>query len=944
MIFSGTATTILPDYYAAVALVTGSGTTYAVSERSASDPNVFNYSETNFSGSFDFSTGVYWFDLEVAGSGTSIFFVYTETSTEVVRAEPDYSLKTDGNIAYLARPEDETGTDYVDEVADEYPWVRGLVGGGELVELDTYVTSRPDVAIDVVGEATGVQAHTGVDVEIVGIPSPTTGILRLMPQDLPTDSAYKPSHLAIGYSGTFKDLSTLSATELQFINSENDFETLFEAGYGIYHVGLAQGVLVADLPKFFGPQHRDGMVGWMPFNEHPEDALNVLDHSSIQSTAVLANISDVDRVWSSERGWFLNLPANGSVAFDGYRGIVDEQTVSFWMNPSAVSGNGTTTIVTCGPLSFDYDNAGNYVFAYTGSAATRQLIGSGTVFAEQWQFFYAKKDSTSATFGSGDLSTAVSQTSIAALGEFTAGTENDTLTLVQAGSRAFGIHDLRIWDQAKSQADVDLIRYHDPSTTITNYRLGSISTVSKRDRYGFRVLPSGFVTSDELPAWVRSVRMGRVRRYDSAGEYTGESRFKQVGLGGGAPLPSTFQLGAQFTALAGDGTTVYSTSFGMLPGENAIWLNDSFGGTYAVITSASGSSSTTGASATYTTTGTGSPFPNDQKQINPVRDEIWVVGDDGYVYEVTLVGSLTSTGFATNRITRQRSDAELKVNSVLQVITTTTGSVYTYTAQGTIYSGQLSVTASTGSIISIGTTASTGAVTVLTNGSAVIEVLHPSNLRDAEQPTGAEVILAGTGSIASINASGSFYQKTWSGTLTTPPLYMYLNERIVADAPNAWDFWTDNTKATNFGNQQNPPVAALSDNGELEFEHNGTLLAGRYEMDVTSANIGNPDADFRGFNVEITVNSTTFAATLLKGKTGYDVEGTDTLSFTTDDSVIGDWLLSFKWTNAYADESTGRARQLSILSYQLRRLGTELYRVDIATSGTTPTLTELSVT
>ena len=948
MIFTGT-TTILPDYVAAVDLITSNGTFHVVAEIDAHNPQIFNYRGPFLTGDYNFSTGSFFFDLEgLTGSGTALFGTnifgrFTETSTEVVRPEPSYSVKVSGNVSYLARPEDEADTEFVDEVSDEYPWRRDLVGGGELVELDTYITSTPDVAIDVVGDSTAVQAHTGVDIEVIGIPSVATGVLRLAYQDMPTDKDYAPSRLAVGYTGVFKDLSTLTAAEVELLNTENDFETLLEPGYSIYHIGLAQGVLVGDMPKFFGPHHRDGMVGWMAFNEHPEDDLTVVDHSSIASTAVLNGADPQDRLWSNERGWYLNLGPFSTVVFNGYRGVIDDQTMSFWLKPSVVTGTGTTTILQYGPLSFDLDNAASLVLAYVGTiataGATRQLIDIRSAPASQWTHFYIRKTEQTAVFGwGGNLSTAATETTVTAVVPFVSATADDTTVTVQADSLAFGIHDLRIWDQFKSQADMSLVRYHNPTPTICTYRMGFIQTVNKRDRYGFRVLPNGFVTTDMLPAWLRTVSMGMVRRYDSTGAYTGESRFKEVGLGGGRPLPATYLLGNQFTALTAAGTTVMATTHGEIPGENAEWSISNYSGTYLVLNTGSTS---TGTVASPVWSGTSSPFPNEMVETNPNRDEIWVQGDDGFVYEVTLAGSLSNTTLSAVRITRLRSDADLEINNILQVFNST-GSVFAVTAQGTIFPNQLLVTTTNGSITSIGTNASTGAVSVLTNGTTVVSILHPLDLRYAEQPTGAQVILSGSGTILSVNTVGSVYQKTWSGTLTTPPLYMYLNERTVAATADAWTRWTENTNSAAFGNQQVPPVAALDQDGVLEFEDSGILLAGLYELDVTSGNIGMPDPDFHGFEVQITINATTFAAVLLKDQTGYNVTGTDTFRFTLADGVVGSWLTSFQWTNAYANPQRGQARQLAIFSYQLRRLSTELYRVEIASSGTTPLLTQMT--
>ena len=935
----------MPGYVAAIDLVSANSTTHAVAEIDPQNPKIYNYKAADFSGSFNFSTGSFYFDLENATTGTEIIARYTVTSSEVIRPEPDFALKLSGNISYLARPEDVQDIEFVDEVSDEYPWRRDLVGGGELVELDTYIASTPDVAIDVVGNATAVRAHTGVDIEVIGIPSVATGILRLAYQDMPTDRNYEPSRLAVGYAGVLKDLSTLTAPEIDFLNNENDWETLFEPGYAVYHIGLAQGVLVGDLPKFFGPHHRDGLVGWMAFNEHPEDDLTVVDHSSINSTATLVGVEPQDRLWSSERGWYLNLDQSGTAVFNAYRGVVDDQTVSFWINPSSVGGSGVTTILEYGPLSFDL-SAASQILAYVGtntvSGPTRQLIDTQPVSAGQWTFFYTRKFSSTAVFGwGGNLNTSASETTVTTAGSYTAASLDDTVVMLQGGARSFGFHDLRIWDEFKSQGDMDLVRYHSPTPTICTYRPGFIQTANKRDRHGFRVLPNGFVTTDILPAWLRTVSTGLVRRYDSTGAYTGESRFKEVGLGGGRPLPSTYLLGNQFTALTAAGTAVMATTHGEMPGYNAAWPNDSYAGTYASLRSGSTS---TGTLASHVWSGTSRPFPNPMVETNPNRDAIWVQGDNGAVYEVTLVGSLTNTRLVAARIPRKRSDADLEVNHILQTFNST-GSVFAVTAQGTIFTDQLSVTVSSGSIVSLAADAATGAVTVLTSGTTVVSVLHPLNLRYAEVPTGAQMILAnsGAGAILSVTTDGTVYQTAYSGTLTTPPGYMYLNERIVAAAPNAWTQWTDNTNSVAFGNQQISPVAALNQNGVLEFEDSGTLLAGMYELDVISGNIGNPDGDFHGFDVQITINATTFQGVLLKGETGYNANGTDTFRFMLADGVVGDWLTSFQWTNAYSNPQRGQARQLAIYGYQLRWLSTELYRVEIAPSGTVPLITQLTV-
>jgi PhoD-like phosphatase len=939
--YSGTAANnpAAPYTVTKIELLSGTGTQSLGLEFDPSDSHVIHFSADVVSGSYRTDTNTFWFSFSSVGAGTLAVATWLPTSTEVLRDEPVFAAKGTNNVCPQSRAEDDANG-LADEMADDYPWRRDLVLGGELVELDTYITSVVDVAVDVVADETAVSDETGTDLNVFAVPSPATGHARLLTEVRPVDSDYQAGKMPIGYAGTFKDLSTLTEAEQDLLNTETDLETMFEPGFSIYHVGLAQGVLVADVPKFFGPHHRDRLVGWMPFNEHAEDDLTVTDHSFHATPAVLTSIQASDRRWSDERGWYLRIGSGGRVQFDEYRDLVDDITISFWINPDALAGTTSTDIVRHGPVRFELNNATGVLNAYdTKASGFTALVGSWLLTPGTWTFVYIRRTSDESVFGAGDLSTSAAESVFS--DDLLAATEDDTLLTVAADSRAFAVHDLRIWNEFKTQADMDLVRYHAPVSTICTYRLGLIQSVDRQDRYGLRVLPNGFVTTDALPAWLRSVRMGLVRRYDSMGVYQGESRFKESGLGGGRSLPPSYVLGNQFTALTGYGTVVVSTEHGAMPGVNAPWLADSFQGTYAILNTGSTS---TGTVASHVWSGTSSPFPNAMAETNPNRDRIWVAGQDGYVYEVTLDGNASSTFFVSQRVVRERTDAELELNGILQVFQST-GSVYAVTAQGTIFSNQLLVEAGT-TIISLSTNASTGEVIVLTNGATEVTVLHPLSLRYAEQPTGAEVLLSGSGSMATVvqfGTSGSFayVQQAWAGTVTTPPVYLYLNSRVLADVDDAYTAWTDRLDTSNFGNQQVPAVAARDSNGLLEFENTGTLVPGTYRLSIESGNIGKTDEDFDGFAVEITVNSTVLQKRLLEGQQGFNIRGTDIFEFDLVDGVAGDWLLSVLWTNHAEDSSKGTARQLAIFSYELRHLGTELYQVDIAASGTTPSLTQL---
>lgn len=182
-------------------------------------------------------------------------------------------------------------------------------------------------------------------------------------------------------------------------------------------------------------------------------------------------------------------------------------------------------------------------------------------------------------------------------------------------------------------------------------------------------------------------------------------------------------------------------------------------------------------------------------------------------------------------------------------------------------------------------------------------------------------------------------------TITTPDLYLYLNSRIVEQAAGSIAFarWED---PNDFGSSQPTPVAALKSAGEISFVNtvpNGeTLPIGTYRLEVDSGNIGKVDNDFDGFSVLITVGDTVLSKKLQAGKSGADFHGVEVFEFDLENAVTGTWLLTFDWTNSYSNPQRGEYRQLAVHGFVLRRLKTEVYRVSIAPSGTTPVTTLLS--
>ena len=860
--FSGTASDN-PDYpyIAEIAFQNGDSRAYATAGEHPTNDDLYNYMAPNFSGSFNFSTGSWGFNF-ASTSGTQVIALWKPTSTEVVREEPT------AEKAYQARPEDQENG-LTDEVVDEYPWRRDLVVGGELEDETTYNPIVADLASTVVDTIMSVPSQEGAEYSVYGIDS-ASGLLRLTSAVRNTLTTYQPGMPAIAYRGELRNLAAIPDADKELINTSTDLETLFESGAALYNVGLVQGVLVADPARFFSDAHRTGLVGWFPFNEHMDDDLPPVDHSAMTSNLTPLALNADARAWDYTRGWFLT-PTFGSVLQSSkVRVIGDDFSMSFWFKPGASTSE--VYVYAYGPLAITW-NGTALKFYWNDANDEAVLIGTVYPTAAQFTFLCVSKTGDDIFVGYGDLSTAIA--AWYSTGDWAGFTdEDDILTVIGTD---YGLSDLRMWNVGKTTTELNSIRDYDPEPTQVNWHIGSFLSLNHHDRYALKVLATGLCAAAPLPAWYRVPRLKWVRRYDSLGLFTGESRRKEVGLGGGPPPPSTpFTLGLQFYNLTGDGRTVVSTQHGIMPGVNDQWLNANIPPLYLKVVH-------TGSDATdhWVSSGTAAPWPNEMTQTNPNQDRVWVDGDDGYMYEITLESSGTGARMVADFIARERTEAEL------------------------VFGG---------------------------SGTAAFNY--------SEQPTGAQTILAGSSKILTVGYGGtSVYVKPYSGTRSTPPFFLYLNSRTIVDVPRAWTNWTENSDTSAFGNEQSPQVAALDEDGVLEFSNTGTIVPGNYRLTVISGNIGKVDEDFDGFQVDITVDATTIQERLSQGQSDYNFTGTDTFDFEIENGVVGEWLLSFDWTNAFNDPARGEARQMAIHSYKLEHLTTELYKVSLPTSGTDANLT-----
>lgn len=975
--YSGSSSlTPVPDYIAAITATLPSQTVIAlVAESNPVNEDIFFYRGTDVpsgyvsTGTYNFDTGSYSFNMPNL-AGVVYTADWTLISTEIVRGEPMVTVKQTGTegssnwaFTYQARPEDQEDDALLNEVADDYPWRRSIVVGGELVELDIYQAGT-ELSVARQGEATAFPDQSAVDNAVFAITSLNSPVPRVVSQPRSATVAdYQAGGLAVAYQGVLKSLSTLTTAETSTIrpsigashgDTETDYDVLFQAGYKLFLTGLAQGVLVADLPKFFGSQHRHGLVGWFPFNEHVDDDLTVVDHSAQAAATGLTGVTYANRQWDATRGWCLNM-SNGTVRSATYPEITTAASASFWIKVAAVPAV-ETTVVSCAPLVFTLNGSGSATGYVTDTLGNSDAIGSAAVNDGAWHFVYLRQNQSVASFNAGTLLAAGTESSgtyAVAPGD----PDNDVgPQVVAANGGTFAIHDLRIWNIPKSAADLDLVRYHAPTPTICTYRLGFMYTQDRQDKYGIGVLPSGWAYPTVLPAWYRRTAQGRVLRYDSMGSYTGESRFKEVGIGSQHPVPDNYALGQQFITVLADGTAPFSTDSATLPGWNQLWQNSNFNGNFDVLPS-SGSTST-GIVPVSTSSGTSGTWPNTTTQSNPFQQYVFVTDNGSRVFQLSLDGSTDSTGgnhtfTVVAPLGHRRTAAELSTDPYLGQLLASAA----VTGYGTVYAS-FGTGYINGTINPVnGTYGYFNPTTSVYNA----KTFDTQALYVSDVPAGARTLLTGGGKKLVANpVTNSGTLVAYTGTNTTPPLYMYLESRVISQYPGS-AVWTGGGNTTTpsdnavdvsaiptlvsvdqYGTWLNTPV--LGEAGVLEFNSSGTLPAGPYRLSLVSGQVGQADVDFTGFSVSINLNDTVINEHLLTGHRGYNFSGTDTFDFFLNDAVTsGGYLLSFDWTNPAQDTSRGTKRQLAIYGYTLRRIATELFKVT-ATSGTTPTVTPLDMT
>ncbi|MBV5346286.1 MAG: hypothetical protein JZU63_12620, partial [Rhodoferax sp.] len=225
-----------------------------------------------------------------------------------------------------------------------------------------------------------------------------------------TLTPYVPGQMAIAFTGTFLSLDSLDPRQKDALprrtldqvtldgltlknrgvaHSVDDLDWAMEPGWRLYHFGLVQGVLVADPNKFYGPHHREGLVAWYPFNEHPRDGLTIVDHSGVSDSINQPLLNPDGRLFDSRRG-----------------GLTGAISLGFWVRSPGTTAR--TSIIQIGGLSVDL--MASTIIASTSTLYLSRALVSGWNYvalrydpdATTWSIYSGTTDSA-IVFGSSSV-------------------------------------------------------------------------------------------------------------------------------------------------------------------------------------------------------------------------------------------------------------------------------------------------------------------------------------------------------------------------------------------------------------------------------------------------------------------------------------------------------------------------------------------------------------
>lgn len=530
-----------------------------------SDPNtnIVYYLHDRFSGWYDFDTA--YFSGTFTGSiqdGQRWVARWSPTSTEIVRPEPDWSLKTQGSIiGYQGRAEDQFDDIQRLDMSENYPWRRDLTGAGEIVEPGNYLYQTSDVAIIPLKSTFTVVDQTGVEYDMLGIDAPSAA-----------------SPLPIRYILRVAPLGQIGNKAVAVMSGD------------LYNVGSVNGVLVGDPLSFNNATHRNNLVGWFPLNQHPEDEKVILDHSKTNSDVQVDGVVSSDRKWDSNRGWVLEMSTGDAFMSDAPRDFGSQVTVSFWVKPSVIpvgpqatvvqlgstrvlSGNiiagkayrvrgagtvtydnivypytdisgvvdgfigveGESTFATAGDayvirttsdsddlnatpvISIDYSSPAGLIF-YARSGSIRQAFYSAGIASNAWSFVSLSQSGTNFTVGVGPILGAGTIYAVSGQNSFRGFNTEDTFIRFAGTIGPIAWSDVRLWNTFKHAGSLDAqIRTYPYKKSALSMSPTYFTTLNRGEKWPLNMLPTGWVTPAYTDTPVEIPSMARYSALASGG-------------------------------------------------------------------------------------------------------------------------------------------------------------------------------------------------------------------------------------------------------------------------------------------------------------------------------------------------------------------------------------------------------------------------------------------
>jgi hypothetical protein len=775
---------------------------------------------------------------QFGGFGSMKAFFTADVGTRV-RSEPSYQAKAAGTVAFIGVPEDEfdNGTHAKTSLYDENPWRRVSVLGGVEHDSDLYLPNGEDLSRKPANPPYQALALSGRQYQLAVL----DGSKRSLP--------YR-----------FKVLQTSETDPITGEAIEGPYSRMLYAldqSDALYPVLLIDDVLVST--QYWSPAKWANIAQWTPFNEHPQDSIQPF---SRYAQSVDSNIRHYNRLWDSTRGWYTRFEREDSVAFSADLPLGTAYALAFWLKTenSNIAGSPTTILNLSNQLQLRLTSTGGSTLQlYVAVNGVLTLAASAAITLTQWRFVAVRVDGTKVELGVGSSVASISWTAVSlAVDEIV----NQNIQ-IQSVARTFGIHDFTMWSATKTDDELESLRAPVFQATPVPYPTPYVESLSRDNRYVMRLVASGFAYPSADEVVLKAYNPEYVQNYDFEGLFRGDSRFKQVGLGDGDPLQGTYPLGLRGIEIEGYGRTLVSGSNPPLPGYNDAW-GPVAGTTIRVVPPFGG----TGGS-TSNVSMPASPWPN-LTLTNPAQDRIYVEGDDGLVYKV----SVDDLG----------SGPALKAERTLRAVVDS-GTVPSYHDEPT------------------------DAETVLGSPGKRLSVL-----------------VSGT--------TFSPYEKTDAGqTKTTPPVYLYCQSQVKVNALSTSTAYARWANQNSFGQANGVPALDENGSLDFANSETLPSGVYQLSFDIGNIGTVDDEFDGFSTTIGIVGSGGTvlasIASTLLRDGRGTDPRGIATVNLTLPTPISSSWLLTVDWNNDRDVPRKGQKRQMAIYGYELRYVAPALYQVSI---------------